>query len=223
MSDPLQQTAITIDLAGHQFSAVPGRALYWPAERMLMIADLHLGKSDTFRAFGISVPHLAQRHDLARLQQLLDELQPESLVILGDFVHGRVIGEDTRAEWAQFRHANRDVHLILTRGNHDRALNPAEWQFDEVVRELTVGNVVLSHEPLRPEDLQASISLNVHGHVHPVFRAAGWKRALPALLHDDRRLVLPAFSVFTGGQASHSPLSRVWVFAEDSGLVARVQ
>ncbi|MET4575519.1 ligase-associated DNA damage response endonuclease PdeM [Ottowia thiooxydans] len=223
MKDSVQHQSLEIDVAGEAMIALSGRALYWPRERMLMIADLHLGKSDTFRAFGIAVPQAVQRHDLMRLNHLLQEVQPRSLVVLGDFVHGRIVGDDTRLAWSHFRNAHRDVDLILTRGNHDRSINAADWQLDQVVSFVQVGPVLLSHEPKFPVALAPEHFLNVHGHVHPIFKAPGWRRALPALVQEGTQLVLPAFSAFTAGMTCHSSSSRVWVFAEDPGLIARVQ
>lgn len=223
MKNSVQHQSLEIEVSGEAMIAVSGRALYWPRERMLMIADLHLGKSDTFRAFGIAVPQAVQRHDLIRLHRLLEDFQPRSLVILGDFVHGRIVGDDTLAAWSQFRNTHRNVDLILTRGNHDRSINPAHWQLDEIVVSVKVGPVLLSHEPMFSAQALTEKALNVHGHVHPVFKAPGWRRALPALVQEGSQLVLPAFSAFTAGMLFHSSSSRVWVFAEDSELVARVQ
>jgi hypothetical protein len=47
---------------------VGARALYWPARRALLIADLHLGKADVFRRAGIALPSGGTGEDLQRLQ-----------------------------------------------------------------------------------------------------------------------------------------------------------
>lgn len=214
---------LAIQLAGEEFVAMAERALYWPREEMLMIADLHLGKSDTFRAFGMAVPQAVQQHDLLRLHTLLARLQPRRLVVLGDFVHGSLAGQATRAAWSQLREAHGKTELILTRGNHDRVLLAQDWRIDAVVSHLQIGNVVLSHEPLDSSAPYGPFALNVHGHVHPVFRGPAWGRALPAMVYENSRLVLPAFSAFTGGVSFHTARSRLWVFAEDAGMVVPVQ
>ncbi|MEE7547733.1 hypothetical protein HF319_12415, partial [Xanthomonas sp. Kuri4-1] len=43
-------------LAGETVELLGDRALYRPARRALLIADLHLGKADVFRRAGIGLP-----------------------------------------------------------------------------------------------------------------------------------------------------------------------
>ena len=42
-----------IQCAGETVWLLPERALWWPAQRMLMVADAHFGKAATFRARGV--------------------------------------------------------------------------------------------------------------------------------------------------------------------------
>lgn len=49
-------TARDIDLAGHRVLLLLEKALYWPARKMLVIADIHFGKAASFRAQGVPVP-----------------------------------------------------------------------------------------------------------------------------------------------------------------------
>ena len=42
--------------------------------------------------------------------------------------------------------------------------------------------------------------LAICGHVHPVVRVPGFRGRFPAFALIDQQLVLPAFSLFTGGQ-----------------------
>ena len=214
---------LDIEVGGHQFSALAERALYWPSERMLMIADLHLGKSDTFRAFGVAVPQAVQCDDLARLQRALSSWKIQTLVVLGDFVHDRIVSEESRAAWANLRDRHPKVRFVLIRGNHDRFLRAADWNFDDVLHRLNVNGVLLSHDVIKPHSVQTPFSLNVYGHFHPVFRARGWTRALPAMVHTGHGLALPAFTAFAAGMSVHTPQSRVWIFNDEAPWVARVQ
>ncbi|QNP49674.1 ligase-associated DNA damage response endonuclease PdeM [Diaphorobacter aerolatus] len=191
---------LEVRIAGHEFIALPERALYWPTHRTLMIADLHLGKSDTFRSFGIAVPIDVQMHDLQRLNGLLDALKPESLVILGDFVHGAIVGSQTSHAWRKLREAHHSTRFILTRGNHDRTVLAEQWLIDDLVPSLLLGDdVLLSHEPAHSRTSHKEFSLNIHGHKHPVFRPHHWNRAMPAMVFEGTELALPAFSHFTAG------------------------
>ena len=66
------------------------RALWQAATGLLLVADLHLGKAESFQASGIPLP---SDGDLSTLNLLLDlaaQLQPQRVVVLGDLIHSRV-------------------------------------------------------------------------------------------------------------------------------------
>ncbi|RBB99100.1 phosphoesterase, partial [Xanthomonas oryzae pv. oryzae] len=48
--------SVQLQLAGETVELLGERALYRPAHRALLIADLHLGKADVFRRAGIGLP-----------------------------------------------------------------------------------------------------------------------------------------------------------------------
>ena len=81
--------ALDLLLGGEPVRLLADRALYWPARRRLLLADLHLGKADVFRAAGIALPRGGTGHDLARLSALVDATHAASVWILGDVLHGR--------------------------------------------------------------------------------------------------------------------------------------
>ena len=86
--DESADAAIELMIAGERMCLLADRALYWPARRRLLIADLHLGKGDVLRAAGIPVPSGGTGHDLARLGTLLETTGAGQLWVLGDFLHG---------------------------------------------------------------------------------------------------------------------------------------
>ena len=112
--------AITLP-CGTALQLLPQRALWWPAARMVMVADVHFGKAATFRRAGQPVPHGTTADNLARLDALLAATGADHLVFLGDFLHARSGAAD--ALWQQLlpwrqRHAR--VAMTLVRGNHDQ-------------------------------------------------------------------------------------------------------
>lgn len=98
------------------------RALYWPARRRLLVADLHLGKADTFRAAGIALPSGGTALDLGRLATLARSTGATSAWILGDVLHGRSDLRAWRRAWHGFREATPALQIAVVDGNHDRAL-----------------------------------------------------------------------------------------------------
>lgn len=203
---------VAADIAGIRLLILAERALFWPDESLLVIADLHLGKSDIFRRHGIAVPHAVQRQDLQRLHRVLRQWRPRELVILGDFVHGCFLGEETLELWQALRHANATTRFILTRGNHDAHLKSEALLLDAVHERLQRQQVLLTHEPVIEQ--APDFRLNIHGHIHPALRVAQLGRKLPCLAYAPPYLNLPAFSEFTGSGPFYREPRHAWLFPD---------
>jgi DNA ligase-associated metallophosphoesterase len=185
-------------LAGERVALLPERALHWPAQRTLFVADVHLGKAAAFRAGGVPLPRGGTRADLARLGALIARSGAQRVVILGDFLHaraGRVAALD--AEFRTWRAAHSQVAIVLVRGNHDdRAGDPShDWGIDVVAEPYLLAPFLACHLPVKPPTGYA-----LCGHVHPGARLTGVADAmrLPCFVLGARRAILPAFGGFTG-------------------------
>lgn len=211
-----------LHIGSHHFEVLPQRALYWPAQHMLLVADLHLGKADTFRQFGIAVPQTVQHSDLQRLHALLTEINPARCVVLGDLVHGSILSADTCNAWNALVHSQPHTHFELVTGNHDRALKQHMLELHAEHTALQVGGVHLTHEPMPRPTLAPAGSLNVHGHIHPALRPDGSRQKLAALVYQSPYLRLPAFSAFTAGVEPIGPCQSLWVFALDGTQAERL-
>jgi len=186
--------------ADERLLLLPERALWWPAERTLFVADLHLGKAATFRALGQPVPAGTTGGNLARLDDLIGGLQAAAIVFLGDFLHAaeaqtaRLL--DALGKW-RVRHA--DVGMTLVRGNHDRRAGdpPPSFGIAIVSEPWLLGPFACCHRP-QPHCTHFVLA----GHLHPVCRLRGPGRdsvRLPCFVAEGRQAVLPAFGEFTGG------------------------
>ena len=67
---------------------LPEKALYWPAQQALLIADVHFGKAAAYRSLGQPVPHGTTASNIAVIDRLLAKLPCRLLIFLGDFLHG---------------------------------------------------------------------------------------------------------------------------------------
>ena len=83
-----------VRLGDERFSLLPQRAAYWPAERLLVLGDLHFGKAATFRSRGIPVPGGTTRENLSVLDALLATHDVQRVLFLGDFLHARAGQEE---------------------------------------------------------------------------------------------------------------------------------
>jgi len=198
---------------GHRLELLAERAVWDPAQRLLLVADLHLGKAEAFQAHGIPLPSDGDAATLNALLALAHRWRPEQLLVLGDLIHGRL---GLTAELRQKLGALPEMlgcRLRLIGGNHERGswlegLAPEPGQ--------ALGPLWLSHEPdPRPGHL------NLCGHQHPVALVGkGAERLrLPCFAYDatSERLVLPSFGALTGGHPRPGG-ERLWLVAEGTVL-----
>jgi DNA ligase-associated metallophosphoesterase len=187
---------LTID--AHELLLCKEKILFWPAQHAILLADLHLTKDTHFRKHGIGVPAGATERTLARLAFVISKYRPETVFLLGDVFHSdRNAGIEVMHPWRKRFPA---VRFMLIPGNHD-VLDSSLYEvmgLELCVKELQVGNVLLSHEPL-----SESQQLNICGHLHPSIVLHGKAKQqlkLPCFYYRKRSLVLPAFGDFTGTQ-----------------------
>jgi DNA ligase-associated metallophosphoesterase len=205
-------------LAGEQVWLLPEKALYWPARRMLVIADIHFGKAAAFRAQGVPVPRGTTSENLAALDALMAQYPTAEIMFLGDFLHARAAhAPATLAAMLAWRQRNGAVRLTLVRGNHDAAAgDPAAILAIDVVDEPhTVGAFSFCHHP----DV-AGEGYVLAGHVHPVYVLASRHDALrlPCFLAGPARMILPSFGAFTGGYAI-APIEGEHVFVSSGDAI----
>lgn len=188
--------------AGETLEAFPMGALHWPAERLLAVADLHLEKGSSY---AVTARKLLPRHDtrqtLGALAALIDAIQPQTVICLGDTFHDRdAVARLPETDRIAIEHLAARTSFIWIAGNHDPAPPPAGW--GEVAEEIDRGPLVFRHEArFGPADGEIS------GHFHPVaaltVRGRGLRRR--CFLTDGRRLILPAFGAYAGGLNALDP------------------
>jgi DNA ligase-associated metallophosphoesterase len=210
-------TGRALTVAGEQVLLLPQKALYWPAARTLVVADIHFGKAAAFRALGVPVPHGTTSENLAALDALVGTYPVARIVFLGDFLHARAAhAARTLAAMVAWRARHPALDLLLVRGNHDRhAGDPAAALAIELVDEpQALGPFALCHHPDRVAD-----GYVLAGHVHPVYRLATRLDAvrLPCFVVGPGRMILPSFGAFTGGHViAPAPGDRVFVATEEA-------
>ena len=192
------ERALTTSLHGERVVLHAERALEWPRERTLFVADVHLGKAAAFRAGGIPLPRGSTAADLRRLDSLLARTRAARLVVLGDFLHaktGRVAALSHAFVAWRARHANVDV--LLVRGNHDTHAGdpPPAWDVACVDEPFALPPFLACHHLAKP-----AAGYALCGHVHPGVRieGAGESARLPCFVLGRKRAILPAFGRFTG-------------------------
>jgi uncharacterized protein len=191
----------TLELAcaGETLLLHPQRALVWPAQRTLFIADLHLGKAEIFRRSGIPIPEGHTQADLRRLDALIATYALERIVLLGDFLHAASPARSTHADAFTAWCKAHSIEFIVVAGNHDRRAagrelaGVVEWHLSE----WRSGPFVCRHHPGGSPD-----GYVLAGHIHPAVYLYGSHRErtrIPVCWVRKDHAVLPSFGSFTGG------------------------
>ncbi|RYD19274.1 MAG: ligase-associated DNA damage response endonuclease PdeM [Verrucomicrobiaceae bacterium] len=163
----------------------------------LVVADVHLGKSATFRAKGLPVPEGDTERDFRRLAEMVVKHGVRHLVIAGDLFHAPAgMTGELETALAEFL-TEVGIPVTLVMGNHDAKLSRLPVGL-VCVEHLDLDQIRIIHDPASAE----SGRLHISGHWHPVVRIPDGMRTslrLPCFLYRGNTLVLPAFGSFTGG------------------------
>jgi hypothetical protein len=170
-------------------------ALWLPAERTLLVADLHLEKASAYAARGVFLPPYDSRATLATLALAIARFSPARVIALGDSFHddggGARLDPLDRDALAACQQGRDWVWLA---GNHDP--RSPSGVGGEVAAELALGAIALRHEPSARE-----AGPEIAGHLHPAakVRLRGRSVRRRCFVSDGRRLVMPAMGAYAGG------------------------
>jgi DNA ligase-associated metallophosphoesterase len=193
-------------LAGHELALGQGRALYWPTERALLVADLHLEKASWLAQRGQMLPPYDSRDTLERLADAVRITDARRVITLGDNFHDDAGALRLDAHCTGMLEAlTRALDWVWITGNHDEEL-PRGFG-GTIVPELEVGGITLRHEARAGETAP-----ELSGHYHPKMRMTVRNRhiARPCAVlgrsnSGAERMILPAFGTLTGGLDAGAP------------------
>lgn len=197
---------VPLSFAGHDFLALPEAALFWPARRALLVADLHFEKASWYARFGQFLPPHDSHATLDAIEALVERTGARALWSLGDSFHDAG-GVDRLDDVARTRILALTQRLDWTwiTGNHDD--NVTTMPGGRRVAEVELGGVWLRHEA-QPGESRPEIS----GHFHPKLRLSlrGRHVSRRCFVGSATKLILPALGALTGGMdAGHGDIRRV--------------
>ena len=196
---------VPFSFAGHNFLASPEGALFWPAKKALLLADLHLEKASWFARFGLMLPPYDSHATLSAVEAEIGRTGVRRLYCLGDSFHDK-FGCDRLSATARDLLTSMTERLdwVWVVGNHD--IGFIDHCGGRIEEECEVAGVVLRHEAM-VNDLRPEIS----GHFHPKLRLSMKGRSVSRRCYvaSARKLILPAYGAFTGGlDACHPEILR---------------
>ena len=195
-----------LTFCGEEFRLTADRALYWPRERALLVADLHLEKASWYARSGQLLPPYDSRATLERLAMAIRETGARRVFTLGDNFHDSAGTERLEPHAAGMLDAlTRAVEWVWITGNHDHSMEAKAG--GELAEELEIAGLVLRHrahaKETRPE---------LSGHYHPRLQIKIHHRHIRrpcAVVSADEagcgRMILPAFGALTGGMDARDP------------------
>ena len=195
-----------LGFAGEELVLTRSHALYWPRERALLVADLHLEKGSWYAKAGQMLPPYDSRATLEGIADAVKAYDARRVITLGDNFHDDA-GVHRLDPYAagMLEGLTRALDWVWITGNHDEQMDRAFGGM--LVDELETAGMVLRHEAkageTRPE---------LSGHYHPKMRVQvrGRHVARPCAVISragDRgdRMIMPAFGAFTGGMDAGAP------------------
>ncbi|CAN5216732.1 ligase-associated DNA damage response endonuclease PdeM [soil metagenome] len=197
---------VPFSFAGHDLAALPGGALFWPARRAMIVADLHFEKASWFARGGQMLPPYDSIATLTGLTALAGMCAPVEIWCLGDSFHDSAgCGRLPARAQTMLRSLTGALDWIWITGNHDSEL--IDHCGGRIVEEAEVDGLILRHEA-RPCETRPELS----GHFHPKLRVSvrGRSVARRCFVASETKLILPAFGSLTGGlDAGHPEILRV--------------
>jgi DNA ligase-associated metallophosphoesterase len=202
---------VPFSFAGEEFALTQGRALYWPRERALLVADLHLEKASFFARHGQMLPPYDSRETLERLALAIRETGARRVYTLGDNFHDSRGVERLEPYAAGMLAAlTRATDWVWITGNHDVGKDGriAEAKAGgTLVDELEIAGMILRHRAEKGETRP-----ELSGHYHPRLQLTVRERRIrrPCAVvsndgHGSGRMILPAFGALTGGMDAADP------------------
>jgi DNA ligase-associated metallophosphoesterase len=190
-----------LPFAGQEWQLIDGRALYWPREQALVVADLHLEKASFYAVRGQMLPPYDSRATLERVALAIRACGARRVFCLGDNFHDAAGPERMEPHAAGMLAAlTRATDWLWITGNHD-----AQVVGDiggTLVDECDLGSIKLRHHAKVGEQ-----SAELSGHFHPKLSVLtrGRRIARACAVASESRLILPAFGSLTGGLRADDP------------------
>ncbi|MDC0887395.1 ligase-associated DNA damage response endonuclease PdeM [Altererythrobacter sp.] len=199
---------VPVSFANQELLLTEGRAVYWPREQALLVADLHLEKASFYARHGQMLPPYDSRETLERVADAVKLTGARRVITLGDNFHD----SDGTARLDPYAAGmleamTRSLDWVWITGNHDEQMDRAFG--GTLLEELEMGGAVLRHQA-RPGETRPELS----GHYHPKIRLKVRQRhiaracAVRAGAGGAERIILPAFGALTGGMDAGDPAIR---------------
>ncbi len=187
-------SASRVLLSGKSLIADTTGALYWPAEKALIVADLQLSNCSYLEGHDVLLPPYDTASSFEKLEEALDRYDPERVLALGNSFAG--LASDGlsyhQRDWLQDMMEGRDWYWIA--GNDNGALPSG-------IGGTAVPQLVLSGIKFRAEAVRAPVANEIAGGLHPVAQISQYGHLLRGrcFVTNGMRLIMPAMGNYSAG------------------------
>lgn len=150
-----------------------GKSLFFSKEKILAIADLHIGYEEAMNKAGIFFPRVQFKEIMKDLEKIFKETgNVKEIVVVGDLKHE--FGKISDQEWSETLKVldflkEKSEKVILIRGNHDKILGPIAEKREIEIKDYYVreGICFVHGDKIFAECLDKRVKIIVMGHRHP--------------------------------------------------------
>jgi uncharacterized protein len=180
-------------------------ALYLKKQKILVIADLHIGFEEMLNKQGILIPRHQLKDIIDRLDKIFLKCKPKMIVINGDLKHefGTISEQEWRDSLKIIDYLARKAKIVLVKGNHDTILGPISKKRNiELTEKLEIGDCCIIHGDSIIETKKKTIII---GHEHPAVmlkeggRTEKYKCFLKGKFKGKNLIVMPSMNTVTEG------------------------
>ena len=197
---------VPLSFAGEEFALTRSGALYWPREKALLVADLHLEKASFYARHGQMLPPYDSRETLERVALAIRETGARRVITLGDNFHDSEGSSRLEPHAAGMLEAlTRAVDWVWITGNHDPSMEARCG--GSLAKELELSGFVLRHR-VREGENRPELSGHYHPRLQVKLRERHVRRPCAVVSNDGAgggRMILPAFGALTGGMNAADP------------------
>jgi putative SbcD/Mre11-related phosphoesterase len=153
-----------------KFKFLTEPALLIEPEKLLILADLHIGLEQALYEGGITIPSQFEKLK-ERLRKIIDQTKAKHLVIVGDVKHDvKGISVQEHKELADFFNCFSDIKISVVKGNHDGDIDriiPKEVDIYDS-KGFVYKNLAFTHGQSWPLASALDVECIFIGHVHPL-------------------------------------------------------
>ena len=178
----------------------PTGAAFWPAKRVLILADLQIEKPSPLGSRA-PLPAYDTRATLERLNRLLRLYHPSKVIVLGNSLQDRAGSRLAKDDRSKIEAMAREANFIWITNDNDAAPTGLPGVSVPLYRE---GPFIFRHmaaQQLKPREIEIS------GYFHPKasIDARAKRVSRPCFVTDASRLILPAFGARSDGLDVRDP------------------